>query len=302
MIASTYKMPHTLHGLIQGTSGSGKSPLAYKFPYYSPYHFAGNSPISNFDLDGGEDISYLYKQNNDGLTLVNKVDYRSIGDGSGGSKGHGIQVTIINNKGEIRTDFTPTHSFSNETPTFANRIGKSLEGLGAKGDRFITSLKGNTIGEGENLVNTGKLGLKGKVTFNKYSVGFDLNAFASSESAGGLALELNYEVNLKAGAKGLSAANFEIGAGLEGYVSGSTGTVNEEIKSGGIISENKNILTIQAGGSTQGANVYYTQEINLDKGTHSETGTISVGKTSNSIGYKNKSSITFSTGETKITK
>jgi RHS repeat-associated protein len=34
-------------------------PLAAKFPHYSPYHFAGNSPISHVDLDGQEDYYYL---------------------------------------------------------------------------------------------------------------------------------------------------------------------------------------------------------------------------------------------------
>ena len=29
-------------------------PLTHDYPWYSPYHFAGNSPIKNIDLDGGE--------------------------------------------------------------------------------------------------------------------------------------------------------------------------------------------------------------------------------------------------------
>ncbi len=32
-------------------------PLRHSFPWYSPYQFAGNSPIVNIDLDGLEDIS-----------------------------------------------------------------------------------------------------------------------------------------------------------------------------------------------------------------------------------------------------
>lgn len=33
-------------------------PLAKEFAFYSPYHFAGNKPISHLDLDGMEDIYY----------------------------------------------------------------------------------------------------------------------------------------------------------------------------------------------------------------------------------------------------
>src|SRR5690606_38963997 len=29
-------------------------PLTASYPWYSPYHFGGNSPIANIDLDGGE--------------------------------------------------------------------------------------------------------------------------------------------------------------------------------------------------------------------------------------------------------
>jgi len=34
-------------------------PLARDFPYYSPYHFAGNGPVKFIDLDGGEPKDYV---------------------------------------------------------------------------------------------------------------------------------------------------------------------------------------------------------------------------------------------------
>lgn len=52
-------------------------PLAMSYAWYSPYHFAGNSPIDAIDLDGLEEYKIiLYKGPNDvtvaKLTLVNK--------------------------------------------------------------------------------------------------------------------------------------------------------------------------------------------------------------------------------------
>ena len=36
-------------------------PLAKNFAFYSPYHYAGNNPIRNKDLDGGEPQDYTYR-------------------------------------------------------------------------------------------------------------------------------------------------------------------------------------------------------------------------------------------------
>jgi RHS repeat-associated protein len=35
-------------------------PLLKDFPFYTPYHFAGNSPLKNVDLAGGEDLPYYH--------------------------------------------------------------------------------------------------------------------------------------------------------------------------------------------------------------------------------------------------
>jgi hypothetical protein len=56
-------------------------PLAAKFPFWSPYHFAGNCPIENIDLDGAETCNYRIvfdeKTGKSKLDLISK-DYGSV--------------------------------------------------------------------------------------------------------------------------------------------------------------------------------------------------------------------------------
>jgi RHS repeat-associated protein len=40
--------------------------LTSKYPHYSPYHFAGNTPIIAKDIDGNEDLWVHYSQSEDG--------------------------------------------------------------------------------------------------------------------------------------------------------------------------------------------------------------------------------------------
>jgi len=51
-------------------------PLTSKYPHYSPYHFAGNTPIIAIDLDGGEDQWIHFKENNDGTytEIINQFE------------------------------------------------------------------------------------------------------------------------------------------------------------------------------------------------------------------------------------
>jgi RHS repeat-associated protein len=49
-------------------------PLAKSFPHYSPYQFAGNTPIQAIDLDGAEEYHYLANFNKKTGTIVFKLE------------------------------------------------------------------------------------------------------------------------------------------------------------------------------------------------------------------------------------
>jgi hypothetical protein len=53
--------------------------LQAKFPFYSPFQFAGNTPIQAIDLDGAEEFHYLLtfdKQGKAQLTFISQNDYK----------------------------------------------------------------------------------------------------------------------------------------------------------------------------------------------------------------------------------
>jgi len=51
-------------------------PLTKGFPYYTPYQFAGNTPIQAIDLDGGEELHYTMTLNTNGTTSLKLTDIK----------------------------------------------------------------------------------------------------------------------------------------------------------------------------------------------------------------------------------
>jgi RHS repeat-associated protein len=75
-------------------------PLLNSYPWYSPYHFAGNNPIHNIDLDGLEDCGY--GQNLDRWTTqlsnkqitIEQYEKRKMAASIGGATGTVVAVTV----------------------------------------------------------------------------------------------------------------------------------------------------------------------------------------------------------------
>lgn len=53
-------------------------PLTAKYPWYTPYQFAGNKPIWAIDVDGLEEFIIHYKYENGRATQINKIDNKEI--------------------------------------------------------------------------------------------------------------------------------------------------------------------------------------------------------------------------------
>jgi hypothetical protein len=51
-------------------------PLTKEFPWYTPYQFAGNTPIQALDLDGNEELHYTMTLNKDGSTTLKLTDIK----------------------------------------------------------------------------------------------------------------------------------------------------------------------------------------------------------------------------------
>jgi len=52
-------------------------PLAAKYPWYTPYQFASNSPIANVDLDGGENLYFqiIHDQNTGKASIKKEIEH-----------------------------------------------------------------------------------------------------------------------------------------------------------------------------------------------------------------------------------
>jgi len=97
-------------------------PIAKAYPWYTPYQFAGNKPIWAVDLDGLEDIVYIYIMQGKEKTLLQKIDYNQTSEGTG-PLGHGTYTAIISANG---VTFSETF-FSTKSNSISSFSGSNIK-------------------------------------------------------------------------------------------------------------------------------------------------------------------------------
>ncbi|MCL4817479.1 MAG: hypothetical protein KJZ56_12670 [Flavobacteriales bacterium] len=86
-----------------------------KYPWYTPYQFAGNKPIQAIDLEGlQEQIVVHYKDQDGNTTKITKVTYKNVEDY--GPLGNGIYTVNMMPDGTFTEEYTPGED--NSIPSF----------------------------------------------------------------------------------------------------------------------------------------------------------------------------------------
>jgi RHS repeat-associated protein len=69
-------------------------PLSGQYPYYTPYQFAGNGPIANVDLDGLEEVHYIFVwvKAASGKETVMRLGVKRIGTSTGKVDKNGMEI------------------------------------------------------------------------------------------------------------------------------------------------------------------------------------------------------------------
>ena len=185
-------------------------PLANKFPYYTPYQFAGNTPIVAIDLDGLEpkvSTNPELKGKEDRMWLVDEAYDRTGGDDKyskspvtetlgtyvrqvdktkffANSDGGGANRTVNENSQFL---FTKENAFANEEDLVNHMLGNFVWGIGPENyvfpenGKFSSLLKGS-IAVGESLADWGKAGKQDGV----YYWGMDLRGQTNVAMSSGI--------------------------------------------------------------------------------------------------------------------
>jgi RHS repeat-associated protein len=164
-----------------------------QYPWYSPYHFAGNTPISAVDLDGLEDkIVTHYFDNIGGKHQTHVKIPKKVGP-----KGYGTLHLFIKHDLVETSRQTTAGGYS-----YSNWEVKDFK---YKQDKWeptpIPEKVGNKLNEAHqsivdfgNLMKSGGVGFQGKATLGIFSLSGSVDLFGNSENSGGINFQLDFNI------------------------------------------------------------------------------------------------------------
>ncbi|TAH41467.1 MAG: RHS repeat-associated core domain-containing protein [Bacteroidetes bacterium] len=173
---------------------SSIDPLIKKFPFYSPYHYAGNNPVSAIDLDGLEDLWTSTIRYRDGSEMTFQIfsgDDNFENTRFQWAKEMGIDITQIPLSGSFTTYAEQTEigvPLTNVQATFIPTVdikpSKTFSDYAAQSGRYLDGLvpRGNAVDPYDGPLGLRKVG-KDLSTTSTYVKGIGLAAtlFAGPE-------------------------------------------------------------------------------------------------------------------------
>jgi RHS repeat-associated protein len=104
-------------------------PLAAKYPFYTPYQYAGNKPINYIDLDGAEEKKADAPKKDStstGKTGTTKTGYG--GGNAGKPSGAGTTVdNTQNSNNQVKPDFSKAHEAAESKSGYAGHMGTDIK-------------------------------------------------------------------------------------------------------------------------------------------------------------------------------
>jgi RHS repeat-associated protein len=161
-------------------------PLAKDYPWYTPYQFAGNTPIQAIDLLGEQPAFVIRKwTHSDNYSTLYSND----------SEYHAVLKNVQENTVNVSALLQNEDVHGGTLEVTYNPQGKlvAAKWTGYKQKSFVDkNFSPSAYSPYESNAGSGGFGASGKIGINKYSLGVRAELFGNSESSIGLNIEFDY--------------------------------------------------------------------------------------------------------------
>lgn len=183
-------------------------PLSSKYPYYSPYQFAGNTPIVAIDADGLEDIWTNEKRLPDGTRITEQIfkgDEYYEATRQNWAQMMGLDVNLLPNDGALTTAVSYKFDGSMELidkdyqkgVEIISRVGNPFTRALRKADSWLISVQGDATHEGNDWIDSFNAGVKFSYEANGYTKEYEFGVFSTDENSAGLYSTITTSIGVK---------------------------------------------------------------------------------------------------------